>query len=143
MFFVLASVTSLRLYNLIMTRLLILIFALNTLLAPMGVAAMIPFGGDDAMSQESKHSVKINTMTHASIRVSHCAKMLSQDVCNMDGMSSDPCKEKCATSCTVSPAHMANFSFNFPLSPRNSNPEIAFIPFHSRSISPELRPPLV
>jgi hypothetical protein len=122
-----------------MTRLLILIFALNTLLAPMGVAAMMPFGADNAMSQESKHSVVINTATTAS----HCAKMPSHSTCNIDNMSNDLCKEKCATSCTVSPAHIASFSFNFPFRLHNSIPEIAFTPFHSRSISPELRPPLV
>ena len=126
-----------------MIRLLILLFALNTALAPMGAAAMIPVGMDTAMSQESKHSVAISTTTDDATSSSHCSNMSSHHACNMDNMSSDLCKEKCAASCTVSPAYIASFSFNFPFSSQNNNTKIAFILFHSRSISPELPPPLV
>jgi hypothetical protein len=119
-----------------MTRLLILIFALNTLLSPVGAAAMMSFDADNIMSETSEHTMSV-TMSE------HCPSMSSHDACNMDSMSSDLCKAKCAASCTVSPAHIANFSFNFPFVISNSNLEIAFLHFNSRSISPELRPPLV
>ena len=126
-----------------MIRLLILLFALNTVLAPMGVAAMIPVGMDTVMNQESKHSVVISTATDDATSPSHCSNISSHHACNIDSMSSDLCKEKCATSCTISPAHIASFSFSFPLGSQNNNAKIAFIFFHSRSISPELPPPLV
>ena len=120
-----------------MTRLLILIFALNTLLSPVGAMAMVSFNADNTISQTSEHTMSANDDSE------HCLSMLSHDTCTMDGLSSDLCKAKCAAACTVSPAYIANFSFTFPFNISNNNPEIAFVYFYTRSISPELRPPLV
>ena len=118
-----------------MTRLLILIFALNTLLSPVGAMAMVSFNADNTISQTSEHRMSID---HSE----HCLTMPSHDICNMDRPSSDICKAKCAAACTVSPAHITNFSFTFPFTRNSSRSEIAFIHFYSRSIAPELRPPL-
>ncbi len=120
----------------IMTRLLILIFALNTLFSPVGAMAMVSFDVDNTISQTSKHTMSANNSEH-------CLSMSSHDTCNMDGSSSDLCKAKCVAACTLSPANIANFSFTFPFSISSSNPEIVFVHFYTRSISPELRPPLV
>jgi hypothetical protein len=119
-----------------MTRLLILIFALNTLLSPVGAMAMVSFEADNTISQTNEHTISANNSEH-------CPSMSSHDTCNMDGLPSDLCKAKCAAACTVSPAHVATFSFTFPFNISSSHLEIAFMHFYSRSISPELRPPLV
>lgn len=120
-----------------MTRLLILIFALNTLLSPVGAMAMVSFNADNMISQTSEHTMSADNSKHCP------PSMASHDACNMDGLSSDLCKAKCAAACTVSPAHIATFSFTLPFNINNSSPEIAFVHFYTRSISPELRPPLV
>jgi hypothetical protein len=118
-----------------MTRLLLLLFVFNTLLSPVSATAMVSFGANNAMNEthESVTSTVINT---------HCATMSSHDACE-DNTSGDLCKANCATSCTTSPAHIASFSFGFPFMINSRLPEIADIHFYNRSVSPELRPPLV
>ncbi len=123
-----------------MIRLLLLIFALNTLLSPVG-ATMMSVSADHIISQTSEHSISNISSEHAT--TSHCLNMSSHDICSMDGLSSDLCKAKCAVSCAVSAIHIANFSFPIPFMIGSSHPENSFLYFYSRSISPELRPPLV
>ena len=121
-----------------MTRLLILIFALNTLLSPVGAMAMVSFNVDNTIGQTSEHTMSISNNRE------HCLSMSSHDTCNMDGLSNDLCKAKCVAACTLSSAYIANLSFTFPFNiSSSSNPEIAFVHFYSRTISPELRPPLL
>jgi hypothetical protein len=128
-----------------MTRLLLLLFTLNTLLFPIGAAAMMPFGADTIMHLESVSSnVIMKATTNEDGKASHCSNSSSRHLCDMDDMSSELCKAKCATSCSTSPLYIADFAFYFPLNMGRCNPKIDVTPiYNSRSISPELQPPLV
>ncbi len=125
-----------------MIRLFLLFFALNTLLPPVG-AAMMSVSATHIMSQTGEHSISVSNIGREDVANSHCLHMSSHDICSMDGSSSDLCKAKCAVSCAVSAIHIANFSFSIPFIIADSHPENSFLHFYSRSISPELRPPLV
>ena len=125
-----------------MIRLFLLVFALNTLLSPVG-AAMMSASATHIMSQTSEHSISVSNVHSEYATNSHCLNMSSHDICSMDDFSSDLCKAKCAVSCTVSAIHIVNFSFSIPFMMADSHPENSFFYFYSRSISPELRPPLV
>lgn len=126
-----------------MTRFLLLLFTLNTLLFPVGAAAMMPFGASDVMAQEN-NIVVMNVSTNEDLNASHCANMPSHHLCNIEGMSSELCKAKCATACSVFPLYITDFSFIFPINISHANLKIDVTSFYNnRSISPELRPPLV
>jgi len=117
-----------------MTRLLILLFVLNTLLPSAGVAAMLS-SNTSTMSQ-SNHSTMM--ASH------HCSMSMTadNDQCNDNSFSNELCKLKCATACSASAIHISVFAFEIPFLAYNTEINTVSPPFYTRSISPELRPPL-
>ncbi len=116
-----------------MTRLLILIFVLNTLLPSVGFAAMLSSDTNNEISQKNQITSEIKA---------HCAEMTSHSACGDDFMSSDLCKAKCMTACSPIATHISTFSFDIPFIVHNNAPRLLCSRLYSRSISPELRPPL-
>ncbi|HIO93415.1 MAG TPA: hypothetical protein EYG68_11325 [Leucothrix mucor] len=115
-----------------MTRILILLFVLNTLLPSIGFTAMLSSNTNEIMSQSD----------HTMMMADHCSTMSSHDVCSNDHLSSELCKTKCANSCSPSATHISTFSFDIPFFAYSTEINITSPPLFTRSISPELRPPL-
>jgi cytochrome c biogenesis factor len=106
-----------------MTRLLILIFALNVLLPSVGFSAMPVSNADYTMSQTTSHS-----MTTA------CS-----DLCDTE---TALCEIECSTTCAQIPL-LSSTPILLSVSVYSGKNISVFTPFYTRSISPELRPPLV
>jgi len=114
-----------------MTRILILLFVLNTLLPSIGFAAMLSSNTNEIMSQ-SNHMMMAD----------HCSNMSSHDACSNDHLSCELCKTSCANSCSPSATHISIFSFDVPFFTYSTKINITSPPLFTRSTSPELRPPL-
>jgi hypothetical protein len=110
-----------------MTRLLILIFALNVLLPSAGFSAMPFSNADHTMSQTASHS-----MTTA------CS-----DACDTEeGLQTTLCEIECSTTCAQM-SLLASTPLLLSVSFYSGKNISVFKLFYTRSISPELRPPLV
>ncbi len=122
-----------------MTRLLILILALNALLPSMGFSAMLSSGADQTMTMSQ--TVPHNMIMPSSSIMTDCADSMESKEC-ADKMQNMLCEIKCAIACVQVPILFSLPSLSL-LSPYSSEPIIAFAYFYTRSISPELHPPLV
>ena len=120
------------------TRLLILIFVFNTLLPSIGFSAML---SSNAMSDTDTHTMMMASMS--SSMTDHCASMSQDSQCDSDTMDSDLCKAQCAASLASAPANISTLSFIFPFSVHKGEASIFLSRLPNRTISPELRPPLV
>jgi hypothetical protein len=109
-----------------MTRLLILIFALNVLLPSVGFSAMPLSNADHTMSQTASHSMTI----------------ACSDVCDTEGLQTTLCEIECSATCAQIPL-LASTPILLVASFYSGKNISVFTPFYTRSISPELRPPLV
>jgi len=114
-----------------MTRLLILLFVLNTLLPSAGFAAML-----------SSNTSTMSQGDHSTMMADHCSAMSSDDHCSDNSLSNELCKLKCATACSASAIHISVFAFEIPFLAYNTETNTVSPPLFTRSISPELRPPL-
>ena len=121
-----------------MARLLIFIFILNALLPSMGLMAM-PSAMDHTMSQTLLISSDSMPMTKSP----DGENVADSDHCNTEeNTQNTPCKVKCATTC-MQLAALSSVSLLLPITLHSSEPIAVFAYFYTRSISPELRPPLV
>ena len=116
-----------------MIRLLILIFALNTLLPSVGFSAMLSSNADRIMTQSVSH----NMVMSPSDTITKCSMM---EGC--DDMSNALCQVHCSTGCVQIPV-LATVSLLTPFTLSSREPTTVFAHFYSRSISPKLRPPIV
>ncbi len=123
-----------------MIRLFILIFALNTLLSPIGFAAMsLPNANNKMTMNQEQISKRAFLVKKNQI---HCVALVPHNNCNHNLTSDMLCKVKCAEFCSSSPACFSILSFNFPFFAHPIEANSVFTPFYTRSIPPELRPPL-
>jgi hypothetical protein len=112
-------------------RLLVLLFVLNSLLIPIGNAAMITFGATSFIESPSQNTV---IETASDKRMLHCAEMLSDN---------NQCNMECTCAVFSNVTQLSSFDFAFPFLIQLEQPNgISSYPY-SRTISPELRPPLI
>jgi len=125
-----------------MIRLLILLMALNALFTPVNIAsACAPDNARSSQSEQSSYvDMSVDHQMSADQAVMHCENcnaMSPEDMANMT------CDSACGVSCLVSPVAMTSATFVISVAYRFPQPVSGFINYYTRSISPELRPPLV
>jgi hypothetical protein len=127
-----------------MTRLLIFSFILNALLPSMGLTAMVSDMGH-TMSQTGQHSVVVMVVSPDSISMLKSPdrmNLMDSAHCDEENTQNTFCEVKCATTCAQIPV-LSSKSILLPIPLYSSDSVTAFAYFYTRSISPELRPPLV
>ena len=106
----------------------------------MGFAVMLSPDANNMTTHSKEHVMASGSPSEKA----HCSSLSSHAACDDNSMTSGLCKAKCATSCTTTaPTQLSTLSFVFPYSIHTTELNMSVTHFNSRSISPELRPPLV
>jgi hypothetical protein len=127
-----------------MTRILILLFALNAIFPSMGIASVC---ASNTMPEISVTDSAIPSPAHifkhdqgdSHPSAMHCAD--ADMSCNNQDM--QDCDSGCCVSCLVISAALTSSSAENLTLLHSVKPVSNYSVFHTRSISPELRPPLV
>ncbi len=127
-----------------MTRFLILIMALNALFTPVSIASAcapnmgVPMSSSTMLDLISEpDSMNQSGVSSVQIHCDNCSNM------GMDDMSNMNCDAGCGISCLTSPVAMISSPALMPANVDFIKPVFGTIHFYTRTISPELRPPLV
>jgi len=134
-----------------MIRILILLMALNTIFAPVSFASVCASDMSKSHNEEfrsasqqstlsvsssTQHFLNDNAMVMSQVHCDHCNNM-------SDSMQAMDCDTECSISClSISVALPSALSAVFS-QPDFSKPVSGYVNFYTRSISPELQPPLV
>lgn len=128
-----------------MIRFLILLMVLNTLFTPVSLASVCaPDRGQNSSMLDHQWEDKINDVVNhdnidiqAQTHCDNCTNMSMDDKANMN------CDAGCGVSCLTSPVAMTSNPILIPSSHGFIKPVSSKINFYTRSLSPELQPPLV
>jgi hypothetical protein len=110
-------------------RVLFLLFVLNVLFVPVGNTTMMSFNGSNSIAPAMPLSVKLISTDN---KVAHCADMTSYSDCKM---------VKCACMSVVA-TPISLFNTVVPVFIKLKQSHGVVKPLYSRTISPELQPPL-
>jgi hypothetical protein len=134
-----------------MIRILIFLMAFNTILTPVSLASVCaPDRGQNALLLEQLEHQPVDKLNdvvdvgndnnihmQAQIHCDNCTTMGMDDMANMN------CDAGCGVSCLASPLAMTSNPILIPSGYGFSKPVSAGFNFYTRSLSPELQPPLV
>ncbi len=131
-----------------MIRILIFLMALNTIFTPVSLASVCaPDRGQNSSLLEHQPVDKLNDVVDvANDNIIHMQAQIHCENCttmSMDDMASMNCDAGCGVSCLTSPLAMTSNPILIPSSYGFSKPVSATFNFYTRSLSPELQPPLV
>jgi len=134
-----------------MIRILVLLMALNALFTPVSFAAACAsnMGQSSVLSSNltsSTHSVTVeqnSIQQHAQMQ-NHCDNCTTMNHAGMSDMLMMDCDTDCSVSCAVaSPVAITATSLSFANVFNFTKPVSGTLSFYTRTISPELQPPLV
>ena len=123
-----------------MIRLLILLITLNALSPSTGLACLCASEMKAEWVSNMQYTNNTRENSIATVSPTHCNNPSMMNAMQEQTMNCDA--ECCADCLSISPVLFTSFS-TLSLAAISTQPILAYINFHSRSLTPELQPPLV